>query len=372
MPIRKILKECGIEEKLFDVLEEKLSNYIDHLSVMDILKKHFGDMEHRYRTIIRSDLPIVMTGPDMKTIIEVSDGAVDYWGYNRGEMANKNVRELYDDPNVRKQMEKGFKEGKLTIRGVRFRTKNRMLKFANVYINSIKDDEGQITGTLGIAIDRTREKALEKKAVNNFLGALRIQIDALEAKYPEYKGHSKRVAETTCDFIIKYQDELKQKFDAQLVDYYRKNMERLRLFVRLHDYGKVDITKSELRNPKIYKRGKNPVARHAAEGDALMQVYLGELDYPYDEDLKNVIRLHHERWDGKGYPDILKGEKIPLLPRIVNIFDSYDAIRSDRPYKKRRAKKEALKELKRCAGMQFDPVLIPLIVRYLSEKKETA
>jgi HD-GYP domain-containing protein (c-di-GMP phosphodiesterase class II) len=75
------------------------------------------------------------------------------------------------------------------------------------------------------------------------------------------------------------------------------------------------------------------------------------------------ILYHHEHWDGTGYPDGLKGEKIPLLSRIISIVDAYDVMQSHRPYKCPISKAEALREIKTCAGTQFDPQLVEIFLK---------
>ncbi len=77
------------------------------------------------------------------------------------------------------------------------------------------------------------------------------------------------------------------------------------------------------------------------------------------------ILHHHEHWDGTGYPDGLKGEKIPFLSRIISIVDAYDVMQSRRPYKGAISKTKALKEIKRYAGTQFDPQLVEIFLKLI-------
>ncbi|MEW6574020.1 MAG: HD domain-containing phosphohydrolase, partial [Bacillota bacterium] len=83
-----------------------------------------------------------------------------------------------------------------------------------------------------------------------------------------------------------------------------------------------------------------------------------------------LIRQHHERWNGKGYPRGLRGEEIHILSRILAIADAYDAMTSDRPHRPALPPEEALKELKRCAGTQFDPRLVGIFVELLTGKEK--
>ena len=79
--------------------------------------------------------------------------------------------------------------------------------------------------------------------------------------------------------------------------------------------------------------------------------------------IANYILFHHERWDGEGYPHKLKGTEIPLEARAVAILDAYDAMTTDRPYKRAMSREEAIKELKKNAGTQFDPKLVEIFIK---------
>jgi len=80
-----------------------------------------------------------------------------------------------------------------------------------------------------------------------------------------------------------------------------------------------------------------------------------------------LVKGHHERYDGAGYPDGLKGDAIPIESRIVSVLDAYDAMTSDRPYRKSQGKEWAIEELNRCAGTQFDPDVVESFISILGE-----
>ena len=119
----------------------------------------------------------------------------------------------------------------------------------------------------------------------------------------------------------------------------------------LHDIGKIRVPKAI-----ITKRGPLDddewmiVRQHTIDGEAMLCRVGGALI-----EVGRIVRASHERYDGEGYPDGLAGEEIPLEARIVTVCDSYSAMTTDRPYRRGRSAEEALAELYRCAGTQFDP-----------------
>jgi HD-GYP domain-containing protein (c-di-GMP phosphodiesterase class II) len=87
--------------------------------------------------------------------------------------------------------------------------------------------------------------------------------------------------------------------------------------------------------------------------------------------LAAFVRYHHERWDGNGYPDGLRGEEIPLEARILNVSDSVEAMASDRPYHKGMSVSDILTEVRRCAGTQFDPAVAEAFIRIVEREGES-
>jgi diguanylate cyclase (GGDEF)-like protein/PAS domain S-box-containing protein len=135
-------------------------------------------------------------------------------------------------------------------------------------------------------------------------------------------------------------------------------LNNLRLLALLHDIGKIGIPDSILfktytLTPSEWKKMKE----HSRIG------YRMAKQIPDFAPIAREILYHHEHWDGSGYPDGLKGEKIPLLSRIISIVDAYDVMQSRRPYKGSITKAKALREIKRCAGTQFDPQLVEIFLK---------
>lgn len=133
-----------------------------------------------------------------------------------------------------------------------------------------------------------------------------------------------------------------------------QQLQHLRWGAYLHDIGKVAVSDDVLRKPgPLDAQERALMQRHVVVGDDMLR---DEAFAP--REVRRVVRHHHERWDGAGYPDGLAGEAIPLLARIFSVVDVYDALLSERPYKRAWSPAEALAELRRCAGHQFDPSIV--------------
>jgi putative nucleotidyltransferase with HDIG domain len=129
-------------------------------------------------------------------------------------------------------------------------------------------------------------------------------------------------------------------------------VELTRLAASLHDLGKLAIPEEILRKPGALNESERLVLqRHPQIGFRMLES-LGV------EPIAEWVLHHHERWDGDGYPDRLRGEEIPLGARIIFVADAYDAMTSERVYRKPLSPREALEELERCAGSQFDPQIV--------------
>jgi response regulator RpfG family c-di-GMP phosphodiesterase len=194
---------------------------------------------------------------------------------------------------------------------------------------------------------RERTKELEEsylklKAANR--QALLGLAEAIEAKDTYTKGHCGRVA----GFAMAL---------AHECGYPEEGMEALEFASFLHDIGKIGIRDAVLLKPgPLEDKEWEHMRTHPIKGyEIASQIDILKPTMP-------CIRNHHERWDGKGYPDGLKGEDIPLSARIVAIADAYDAMSTDRPYKKALPVAECERLLRKNAGSMYDPHLVELFV----------
>jgi len=139
-------------------------------------------------------------------------------------------------------------------------------------------------------------------------------------------------------------------------------LDELSLLASLHDIGKVSIPEAILlKEGKLTEKEWTVIKRHPEIGFNIAQ------SSPQIVHIAKFILACHENWDGSGYPQGLTGESIPIVSRIMLICDAYDVMTSKRLYKKTMSKEASLKELKRCSGTQFDPVLVEKFVEILKD-----
>lgn len=144
-------------------------------------------------------------------------------------------------------------------------------------------------------------------------------------------------------------------------------LSRLAILCLLHDIGKIGIPLEILNKPgKLEQSEWEVVKSHVYKG---YQIALSSSETAF---LADQILYHHERWDGTGYPSGLSRESIPLLSRIISVVDAYDAMTNNRSYRRAMPSEEALNELKRCAGTQFDPSIVTELIKLIHERPDLA
>jgi len=190
----------------------------------------------------------------------------------------------------------------------------------------------------------------ELRATEQFeftLGIVEALILALEARDHYTRGHSERVTE--------YSLEIGMEMGLS-----KREIDKLRHSARLHDLGKIGTEDTHLYKAGSLNQDETAmVARHPEIGcNILKSIRLMDEYIP-------GIRHHHERYDGSGYPEGLKGEAIPLIARIISAADAFDAMTSSRPYREGMDRGQALEELEKNRGIQFDPVVVDSFKRFL-------
>ena len=182
-----------------------------------------------------------------------------------------------------------------------------------------------------------------------YLSAIKALVLAMEARSPYMKGHSKRVTR----YAIKI---------ARHMQLNEPEIDIIRYCANIHDVGKIAIPDEILNKPgKLTHSERVIIQQHSAKAQEML------LPLKFLEPGMPVVRHHHERYDGKGYPDGLGKKKIPLGARILSTVDAFDAMISERPYRHKLSLKQAIKELKVNAGSQFDPEVVKIFLKLLEQ-----
>jgi putative nucleotidyltransferase with HDIG domain len=195
-----------------------------------------------------------------------------------------------------------------------------------------------------VAIENAR---LFEDTQRTYYETLRSLASALEARDAYTRGHSERVARLSLRIAERLgldADQRRELYSAAM----------------LHDIGKIGVRDDILLKPASLTEAEMDVIRsHPALGDTILGPlkFLGRV--------ASLVKHHHERWDGTGYPDRLTGATIPLPSRIVAVADCYDALTSDRPYRDSMTGDNALDEIRKNAGSQFDPQVVAALVEAL-------
>jgi putative nucleotidyltransferase with HDIG domain len=206
-------------------------------------------------------------------------------------------------------------------RGDQKRITNNDLEFVSIFANNIAT--------------AFRRAALDEELKSSYVSSVRALVQAIEEKDPYTRGHSERVAALAVQI-------------AHALGLPDAEIEYLRFGSILHDVGKIGIPESIVRSPKALTSAEfKIIQKHPLKGVEILQPIAFIKDHMY------LVRNHHERWDGRGYPDGLAGDDIPLGAQVVAIADAFDAMTSSRPYRKGMPPKQAAKEIRKNAGTQF-------------------
>jgi putative nucleotidyltransferase with HDIG domain len=187
----------------------------------------------------------------------------------------------------------------------------------------------------------SRVRELDRLNKQSLINGVQTLVHALEAKDAYTSGHSYRVSR----YAVKTAIELGVPTDR---------LEEIRLGGELHDIGKIGTREAILNKPApLTAEEFEHIKVHTTLGERILAPFMGE-----SPAVLRIVRSHHERIDGLGFPDRLTGNEIPLEARIVGVVDAFDAMTTNRAYRSCRTPAEAVDELRRCAGTQFDESVV--------------
>ena len=222
-------------------------------------------------------------------------------------------------------------EGRVDLQGLSF-------EFAD-----LAEDFNQMSGHIGRYVQQLRQAAQVNRDL--FIGSLRSFVAAIDAKDPYTRGHSERVAAVS-------------RVIARSLGLAEDVQHKIWIGALLHDVGKIGVEDQVLRKAgKLSDEEFEQMKAHTVIGAEIMS-QIEQL-----REMVPAIRSHHEAWNGRGYPDGLKGEQIPLYARIVGVADTFDAITTNRPYQKAYSLQFAVETITRLTGSRFDAKIVTAFLR---------
>lgn len=268
-------------------------------------------------------------------------------GYSENELMSKKCYEIFGNGSVcpgcavEKCFLSGKKETHLKLEKDKFGNPKYLMSIAIPLFN----EQGELDRVLEIAMDRTEELLLQNQLKDDFFRVIQMLSSIIEAKDTYTANHSENVK----NLSLAIAEELRLTDDEK---------SEILIAASLHDIGKVGVNDSILNKEGALTREEyDLVKKHPVIGEKILsniQSFTRVTQY---------VRHHHEHFDGSGYPDGLKGNEIPLGARIISIADAFDAMFSNRSYRKALSIRFITRELKRCAGKQFDPELVDIFIK---------
>jgi putative nucleotidyltransferase with HDIG domain len=203
----------------------------------------------------------------------------------------------------------------------------------------------------GIALENAR---LFDEAQEAYVQTVSALASAIDVRDTYTSGHSQRLVDLSVE-------------TGRLLGCESQELTDIRWGALLHDIGKIGVPDEILRKPAALEKAELEIIRKHPEIGARIVEPVRNL-----ANVAPIIRAHQERFDGKGYPDGLKGQAIPKIARIISVADAYVAMTDDRVYRPARSKAEAVAELKRCSGSQFDPKVVDAFLIALNNLQNKA
>jgi HD-GYP domain-containing protein (c-di-GMP phosphodiesterase class II) len=244
--------------------------------------------------------------------------------------------------NIYKNLQKENKKNERTIKHINIQSSNLInLPDSLDFLSAVSDI---------IAVALSNAESLNAVEEAHF-ETINSMSEAIEARDEYTKNHGDR--------LVEYATSIAAKLGLNEIV-----IRDIKYGAVLHDVGKIGIRDSVLNKPgKLTDEEYKEIKKHPEIGFNLLK------KIKFLAPVANIVLHHQERYDGKGYPEGLKGDSIPIGSRIISVIDTFDAMTTDRPYRKALPKEKALQEIKKCSGTQFDPKIVNVFLKVISEEK---
>ena len=360
VPVKDNGKIIGVYAIYEDITQKKEKekeirhlSYRDHLT--DVFNRTFFESELK-RLNIKKELPLSLIMIDLNGLKLINDA----YGHAKGDQFLIKTAEILKNIFNKEDIIARWGGDEFIILSSNTKQKNvealvDKVKKQDVLVEVKNNEEMPLSLAVGFSIKRKedkklstlfkeaedmmyKDKLLEENSIKSHI--IDTLLVTLQQKSSETKEHAERLS-------------VLAKKLGNKINLPKSEIDRLSLLAILHDIGKTIISEKILNKPmKLTEKEWTKIKQHPATGYRICSE-VDEFSHVAQE-----ILAHHERWDGEGYPKGIKGENIPLLSRVISIVDAFDVMTHDRPYSPAISNEEALKEIDRCKGTQFDPDLV--------------
>ncbi|RLC55909.1 MAG: PAS sensor protein [Candidatus Cloacimonadota bacterium] len=314
--------------------------------------------------ILESSSAVSIISTDLnQNILYWNTGAENIFGYESSEVVGKKkINLIYDGAESKRNALLAKKIIVSTKKGteceLRQITKDRKKLWSRMTLSPRFDDNGEVTGILGIGIDITKHKESEhhlretmKKLKQTLTGIIHATELIIETRDPYTAGHQRRVA-------------LLAKTIAEHMKLSEQQVEGIYMVGMIHDVGKISIPAEILSMPRRLTPAEfNLIKNHPQAGFDILK----NIDFPWP--IADIILQHHERIDGTGYPKGLSGKDISLEAKILMVSDVVEAMASHRPYRAAFGIERALGEIKQNSGILYDPDVVDSCIEVFENEK---
>ncbi|MCX8110708.1 MAG: PAS domain S-box protein [Syntrophorhabdaceae bacterium] len=353
--VEKITEQSReLRERKEDILFEKIDK---NLTLIEL-----KESEEKYRNIVECAVEGIFQVTENGRFIMANKSLSKILGYESPDELINNVkdygREMFVDKDERENFESMLKSsGYVENYETRFFRRDGSKIWVNMNVRAVYDFMGKVMCFEGTIEDTTEKKNKEKmlqeslerlqKVMDDIINALST---TLELKDPYTSGHQKRVTELALAI-------------AKEMNYPDQNMKLLRIASMLHDIGKISMPAEILSKPgRLNKKEFDLLKDHPERGYEILKGI--DFNYPVAE----IIKQHHERMDGSGYPSGLKGDDILMDARIIGVADVVESMASHRPYRPSLGMDIALEEIEKNKGILYDSDVVEACVKVIREK----